>query len=266
MLNRNHLSAACAVAFLAGSAQAVVVTYNNRAAWNAAIGGPAFMQNFAPFAADTSFQAAAVNIGGGMQLRQVGPGAARNEIDVPALVFADNNGTQNASCYVNAPDPGIGPTMVYVDFLTIVCAWGADFWGANSGEGLTVEVLSPAGAVLTTMNATGVAGEFMGFTCAPGEVRWVRYRSRTAIAGGTGEGFGSDNYSLKYSCPVLVACYANCDHSTVTPVLNVNDFQCFMNAYAAGESYANCDQSTIPPVLNVNDFNCFLNKYGAGCP
>ena len=65
---------------------------------------------------------------------------------------------------------------------------------------------------------------------------------------------------------MLVACYANCDHSTVTPVLNVNDFQCFMNAYAAGESYANCDQSTIPPVLNVNDFNCFLNKYGAGCP
>ena len=29
--------------------------------------------------------------------------------------------------------------------------------------------------------------------------------------------------------------------------------------------YANCDQSTIPPVLNVNDFTCFINQYAAGC-
>ena len=62
------------------------------------------------------------------------------------------------------------------------------------------------------------------------------------------------------------ACYANCDSSTVSPVLNVNDFQCFLNRYAAGDSYANCDGSTTPPVLNVNDFACFLNSYAAGCP
>ena len=30
--------------------------------------------------------------------------------------------------------------------------------------------------------------------------------------------------------------------------------------------YANCDASTNPPVLNVNDFTCFLNLYAAGCP
>ena len=28
---------------------------------------------------------------------------------------------------------------------------------------------------------------------------------------------------------------------------------------------ANCDQSTTPPVLNVLDFSCFLNKFAAGC-
>ena len=61
------------------------------------------------------------------------------------------------------------------------------------------------------------------------------------------------------------ACYANCDQSTIPPVLNVNDFSCFLNRYAAGDSYANCDQSTIAPVLNVNDFSCFLNRYAAGC-
>jgi DNA-binding beta-propeller fold protein YncE len=37
---------------------------------------------------------------------------------------------------------------------------------------------------------------------------------------------------------------------------------------AAGPApcYANCDGSTIVPVLNVLDFNCFLNRFSAGCP
>jgi hypothetical protein len=61
-------------------------------------------------------------------------------------------------------------------------------------------------------------------------------------------------------------CYANCDLSTIPPVLNVLDFNCFLNAFASGASYANCDDSTIPPVLNVLDFNCFLNRFAAGCP
>jgi hypothetical protein len=62
------------------------------------------------------------------------------------------------------------------------------------------------------------------------------------------------------------SCYANCDGSTTTPVLNVADFTCFLQRYAAGESYANCDGSTTTPVLNVADFTCFLQSYAAGCP
>jgi hypothetical protein len=61
-------------------------------------------------------------------------------------------------------------------------------------------------------------------------------------------------------------CYANCDGSTTTPILNVADFTCFLQRYAAGASYANCDNSTTPPVLNVADFTCFLQRYAAGCP
>jgi hypothetical protein len=61
-------------------------------------------------------------------------------------------------------------------------------------------------------------------------------------------------------------CYANCDNSSVSPILNVNDFHCFLNKYAAGDTYCNCDASTIAPVLNVNDFTCFINRYAAGCP
>jgi len=62
------------------------------------------------------------------------------------------------------------------------------------------------------------------------------------------------------------ACYANCDNSTTTPVLNVQDFSCFLTRYASGDPYANCDNSTTQPVLNVQDFSCFLGKYASGCP
>ena len=61
-------------------------------------------------------------------------------------------------------------------------------------------------------------------------------------------------------------CYANCDGSTTPPILNVNDFACFLNKFAAGDPYANCDNLTTAPVLNVIDFACFLNQFAAGCP
>ena len=61
-------------------------------------------------------------------------------------------------------------------------------------------------------------------------------------------------------------CYANCDLSTGNPALTANDFQCFINSYAAGTSYANCDGSTGNPRLTANDFQCFINAFAAGCP
>lgn len=61
-------------------------------------------------------------------------------------------------------------------------------------------------------------------------------------------------------------CHPNCDASTTAPILNVNDFSCFLNAFAAGDSLANCDGSTAEPTLNVSDFVCFLNAFAAGCP
>jgi hypothetical protein len=61
------------------------------------------------------------------------------------------------------------------------------------------------------------------------------------------------------------ACYANCDNSTAQPVLNANDFQCFLNLFAQASSLANCDGSTQAPTLNANDFQCFLNAFATGC-
>jgi hypothetical protein len=76
------------------------------------------------------------------------------------------------------------------------------------------------------------------------------------------------NYAVAAQVPsgnITQGCYANCDSSTTVPCLNVADFSCFLNAFAAGDSYANCDNSTTAPVLNVADFSCFLNTFAAGC-
>ncbi len=79
---------------------------------------------------------------------------------------------------------------------------------------------------------------------------------------------GTYKIILQGACfvPSTPACYANCDASTASPILNVNDFTCFLNKYASGDPYANCDGSTSAPVLNVNDFICFNNRFAAGCP
>jgi serine protease AprX len=70
-------------------------------------------------------------------------------------------------------------------------------------------------------------------------------------------------------------CYANCDGSTTPPILNVEDFTCFVAEFAAAQAlphaqqldhYANCDGSTTAPVLNVEDFLCFVAEFAQGCP
>jgi probable HAF family extracellular repeat protein len=71
------------------------------------------------------------------------------------------------------------------------------------------------------------------------------------------------------------SCYANCDGSTAEPILNVEDFLCFIGEFAAALAlppaqqvvhYANCDRSTAEPVLNVEDFTCFMAAFAQGCP
>ena len=71
--------------------------------------------------------------------------------------------------------------------------------------------------------------------------------------------------SFQVGPPCPGSCYPNCDGSTTDPVLNIADFTCFLNRFAAGDGYANCDGSATPPVLNIGDFTCFLNRFAAGC-
>jgi hypothetical protein len=91
-------------------------------------------------------------------------------------------------------------------------------------------------------------------------------RHNFVLFGGTLSGGALASDTWTYTCSAgTPPCYANCDGSTAPPVLNANDFQCFLNKFASSDSFANCDGSSAPPVLNANDFQCFLNAFATGC-
>ena len=58
----------------------------------------------------------------------------------------------------------------------------------------------------------------------------------------------------------IIDCYADCDQSTT---LDIFDFLCFQDLFAAGDPTADCDGNTI---LDVFDFLCFQDAFATGCP
>jgi hypothetical protein len=140
-------------------------------------------------------------------------------------------------------------------------------------------VIGALGGDPPVSNVSGLAvvngGDLYTLDAATG--RLVRIDPATGAAtvlndsGGT---FGAA-YGMSAVITPTSPCYANCDGSTTPPILNVEDFSCFINRFAEAQGlphqqqlthYANCDQSTTPPVLNVEDFSCFINRFAAGCP
>jgi hypothetical protein len=78
------------------------------------------------------------------------------------------------------------------------------------------------------------------------------------------EGAGSVSYSPVFPLAITLAmcnwlCYADCDGSGS---LDLFDFLCFQNAFAAEEYYADCDGSA---VLDFFDFLCFQNEFFGEC-
>jgi hypothetical protein len=62
-------------------------------------------------------------------------------------------------------------------------------------------------------------------------------------------------------------CYPDCDTSTGVGNLDIFDFLCFQNRFAASAPYAcDCDTSTGVGVCDIFDFLCFQNAFDAGCP
>jgi hypothetical protein len=113
---------------------------------------------------------------------------------------------------------------------------------------------------ITTPSTAGQASNAEGGSFVLTDNGWLTFAVSQSIAL-----WVTPQAIIRARLPVAAPCYPNCDGSTQSPILNVGDFTCFLQKYAAGDPYANCDNSTQPPVLNVGDFTCFLQKYAAGC-
>jgi YVTN family beta-propeller protein len=157
---------------------------------------------------------------------------------------------------------------------------GSRGYVTNAGAG-TVSVIDTAThTVIGTIQMGGgfpIAMEFVD-----GNTAWVSRWSANAISivdtttnAVSGTVLLSAGPFMLLSITVPPECYANCDHSTTPPVLNVEDFTCFISEFAAASTlppaqqvthYANCDGSTTEPVLNVEDFTCFISAFASGCP
>jgi hypothetical protein len=136
----------------------------------------------------------------------------------------------------------------------------------NTGTGARTAVGS-LGAGIANCNGLAITQDGALWTINSGTEQLLRVDAATGIAtviGPTGGMFGA-SVGMSAVLTPPAACYANCDRSTTPPVLNVLDFTCFLERFAASDPYANCDASTVPPVLNVLDFTCFLQKFAAGC-
>lgn len=186
---------------LAFNANAAFVTYDDRSAWEAALpnGGPDVVEDFEGFTQDTEFRSGPVGLAIGT-IGQWGNNAAdfRNFIDVTPLDFGDNNGTNHASCFTNAPedeDPGAG---VEIATLSGTMAFGADFADAASGE-IVVLAVDSEGQEVTTAVSTGGANEFIGVIATAGErITRIELRSQNVVSGNVGEGFGMDNIGIAF--------------------------------------------------------------------
>jgi probable HAF family extracellular repeat protein len=128
-------------------------------------------------------------------------------------------------------------------------AW---MWHYGTMHDLNQLVTPPPGWVLTSAQSINNRGDIVGF----GQLNGVT-RAYALFTQGSPQ------------------CYANCDNSSVSPILNVEDFTCFVTRFWEGRElphaqqilhYANCDGSTTLPVINVDDFTCFIMAFAQGCP
>jgi hypothetical protein len=175
----------------------------------------------------------------------------------------------------------VGPTG-RADVQGLTADASGQLYGVGvTGTGGTLLSISRTTGAATVINAAMGAGtDIQTIEWFEGSTAWIgRTNLRTVdlvtgistVIGTMGIADVRGLAAVRQSSPV---CYANCDGSTVSPILNVDDFTCFINEFAAGSNlplaqqithYANCDGSTISPALNVDDFTCFINAFAQGC-
>lgn len=186
----------CAISVVDAYATSIE-TFTSSSSWQNAVQGSAqFTESFQSITQDTYFQDAPVNLPE-FSLQQVGHdpifGDFRNLIDVPPLQFSDNDGNTNAALYTK-----FGINTVDLQFTNPVYAWGADFYGAESGE-LENLVLTSGNSVIGTIPVSVDTG-FFGFVISPEQgIDSITFESRLDNPDPTvGQGFSLENVTGAY--------------------------------------------------------------------
>jgi len=180
------------VALVAADCQAAAVIYNNRAAWEAAVGPLSGVENFNSFAADTTFINSVVPLNNMTVTGSSGfNGSQTQKIDALPLEFSgfyDLNGTPQLLGDLQGSNQ-----FVRVNFLTPVVSWGADEAGlADVPRTTRIDIFSTSNALLGTIPATSpdnTSRGFYGFDLTSGAASYLVFTNPT----GDNDVFGIDN-------------------------------------------------------------------------
>lgn len=179
-------------------------TYISLSAWQQAVSGNwLFTTNFNNITKDTFFRTAAVNVGP-FSFQQIGVdqtyGLFQNFIDVPPLQFTDNSGVTNAALYTK-----YGVSTVKMSFSPPVFAWGANFYGAETGELVNLGIAdtngNSIGSIPVTVN-TGFFGFVFPSSTQIGSITFSSQISNPLVS--VGQGFGLENITGAYNATPTV--------------------------------------------------------------
>lgn len=180
---------ATVIAVSASPAQAIV-THTTLPSWSAAAGGPVVSENFNSIPNFTRFSITPLTIAMGTLQQTSGTPLTFNWVFSSDDFATRVDGTRFASMELDGDEP----VEVTLTFSQPVVGFGAQFRGAERGEGVRLALLDRTNAVLPTTYAVPDTG-FFGFTTGPGEsVSAVRFIA--ARPDGTTSGvarFGMDN-------------------------------------------------------------------------
>ena len=184
----------------AGRVEAATISYNNLAAWSAAVGSFS-TETFSSFAADATFQNTTVALSGGMSVTgTVGSnGSITNKIDAAPLEFG---GFYDLGAGTELLGDVTGNQFVRFDFATPLIAWAVDTRGiADGGRPTVITIYNSTNGVLGTIalasDATNQQIQFYGFQLTGGD----QAAYLTITNSGSNDVFGIDNVRYAQAVP-----------------------------------------------------------------
>jgi hypothetical protein len=174
------------------SAEAQIMFFTDRVAWEGAAGPRSFTEDFSGFSVITPFRTTPVALSG-MTIQQVGDRMSWNEVDVPPLQFAPNSGSNSGLLLTDFPEGGDPGTQVRITFTGPNMAFGFNSWSGNDSEGAVLDVFSGS-TLLGSQALTAGDGDFLGYVLTgTATATAVQFRSDRLVPGMIGERFYIDN-------------------------------------------------------------------------